>query len=81
MQNGQPVVYASRALTAAETRYAQIEKELLAIVFACDRFDAYVYGRDLVIEETDHKPLEAIFMKSLASVLQRLNESDQSPND
>ena len=67
MQNGQPVAYASRALTPAETRYAQIEKELLAIVFACDRFDAYVYGRHLVNVETDHKPLEPIFVKPLAS--------------
>lgn len=72
MQNGQLVAYASRALTPAETRYAQIEKELLAIVFACDRFDAYVYGRDLVNVETDHKPLEAFFMKSLASAPKRL---------
>ena len=42
MQNGQPVAYASRALTPPDTRYAQIEKELLAIVFACDRFEAYI---------------------------------------
>ena len=72
MQNGQPVAYASRALTPAETRYAQIEKELLAIVFACDRFDAYVYGRDLVNVETDHKPLEPIFVKPLAATPKRL---------
>ena len=67
MQNGQPVT-----LTPAETCYAQIEKELLSIVFACDRFDAFVYGRDLVNVETDHKPLEAIFIKPLAATPKRL---------
>ena len=72
MQNGQPIAYASRALTPTETRYAQIEKELLAIVFACDRFDAYVYGRDLVNVETDHKPLEPVFMKPLDATPKRL---------
>ena len=72
MQNGQPVTYASRALTPAETHYAQIEKELLSIVFACDRFDAFVYGRDLVNVETDHKPLEAVFIKPLAATPMRL---------
>ena len=65
LQNDQPVAYASRAMTQAETRYAQIEKELLAIVFACDHFDAYIYGRDVVHIETDHQPLVSIALKPL----------------
>ena len=72
LQNGQPVAYASRALTSAETRYAQIEKELLSIVFACDRFEAYIYGRDNVHVETDHKPLESIVVKPLNCAPKRL---------
>ena len=38
MQKGQPVAFASRALTPTEMRYAQIQKELLAIVFGCEHF-------------------------------------------
>ena len=74
IQNGHPVAYASRPLTPAETRYryAQIERELLAIVFACNRFAGYVYGRELVNIESDHKPLEPIFLKSLDSAPKRL---------
>ena len=72
MQNGQPVAYASRALTSAETRYAQIEKELLAVVFACQRFDAYVYGRANVNVESDHKPLKIIMRKTLDAAPKRL---------
>ena len=54
LQNGLPVAYSSRALTSAETNYAQIEKELLAIVFVCEKFDQYVYGRDKVHVQRDH---------------------------
>ena len=60
MQNGQPICYASRALTDTETRYAQIEKELLAIVWSCHKFDQYIYGRDVVHVDSDHEPLQAV---------------------
>jgi len=71
LQNGRPLAYASRALTAAERNYAQIEKELLAIVFSTERFHQYTYGR-LVIVESDHKPLETILAKLLVSAPKRL---------
>ena len=71
MQNGQPVAYASRILTTAEVRYAQIE-ELLAIVLACNHFDAYIYGRERVNVETDHQPLEMIVHKPLNCAPKRL---------
>ena len=72
LQDGQPVAYASRALTETETRYAQIEKELLAIVFACDHFEAYIYGREQVNIETDHQPLVSIITKPLNKAPDRL---------
>ena len=51
-----PVAYASRSMTEAETRYAQIEKEALATTLACERFTNYILGKQIQIE-TDHKPL------------------------
>jgi len=65
MQRQRPVMFPSRALSDAETRYAQIEKELLATVIASTKFDGYIYGRSNVIVETDQKPLESIFKKQL----------------
>ena len=59
-----PVAYASRAMTSAERNYAQIEKEQLGVVFACERFHSYVYGRTTNVE-TDHLPLIAISKKPL----------------
>ena len=66
-----PVIYASRSLTSAEQNYAQIEKELLAIVFACGRFHQFVYGNDIDVQ-SDHKPLEAIMTKPLSQTPPRI---------
>ena len=51
-----PVAYASRSLTETERRYAQIEKEALAITWGCEKFSDYILGKEISIE-TDHKPL------------------------
>ena len=71
LQEGHPVIYASRSLTTAEQNYAQIEKELLAIVFACEQFHQFVYGNDIVVQ-SDHKPLEAIMTKPLSRAPPRI---------
>ena len=62
LQEGRPIAYVSRALTSTETRYAQIEKELLAVVFALERFHQYTYGKTVDVE-SDHKPLEQSLRK------------------
>lgn len=68
-----PVAFASRALTETEQRYAQIEKELLAITFACKKFHDYIFGRKFVVE-TDHKPLVTIIKKTLHTTPLRLQK-------
>ena len=63
MQDGKPVAFASKSLTQTQKAYAQIEKQLLAILFGCEKFHEYLYGRKVIVE-SDHKPLEAITKKA-----------------
>ena len=71
LQDSKPVTYSNRALTDAETRYSQIEKDLLAHVFGLERNHQYAYGRKVILW-TDHKPLVSITRKPLASAPKRL---------
>ena len=71
LQGNQPVAHASRALNNDEKNYAQIEKEMLAIVYGTNKFHQYIYGK-IVIVETDHKPLESLFKKPLCKAPQRI---------
>ena len=71
LQDPRPMAYASRSLTDSESRYSQIEKELLAIVFAVTNFHYHIYGRD-VLTQSDHKHLEAIIKKPIHSATPRM---------
>ena len=71
LQNKQSIAYCSRALTDTETRYAPIEKEILAVVFAMERFHQYTFGRFTNVI-SDHKPLEMIIKKPLVKAPKRL---------
>ena len=71
MQEGKPISYASKSLTPSECDYAQIEKELFAIVFGCKRFHHYIYGWKVTVQ-SDHKPLIPFFTKPLHAAPPRL---------
>lgn len=75
LQNNKPIAYTSKAFTETVKNYAQIEKEMYAIVHACEKFHQYIFGRSDIIIETDYKPLIYIFKKSIAhapACLQRM---------
>jgi RNase H-like domain found in reverse transcriptase/Reverse transcriptase (RNA-dependent DNA polymerase)/Integrase zinc binding domain len=71
LQEGHPIAFASRSMNDAEVGYAQIEKELNAIVFGTTKFHYYVYGRKVQVQ-SDHKPLESIMKKQVNKVSPRL---------
>ena len=79
LQDNHPIAYASKALTTCQQNYAQIEKEMLAIVYGCNKFHHYIYGMSTIEVETDHKPLESILRKSLYQAPTRLQKMIMYP--
>ena len=71
LQESKPVMYMSRALTETEQRYSNIEKELLAIVFALERLNHYTFSRTITVQ-SDHQPLQSIWKKSIVFSSPRL---------
>ena len=66
-EDGKPhvVYYASKTLNEAQRNYTTTEKELLAVVYALDKFRAYLVGADIVIF-TDHSALKYLLTKQNA---------------
>ena len=71
MQANGPIAFASKSLTETESRYSNIEREMLGIVFGLERFHQYVYERHVEVH-TDHKPVESVYTKHLFAAAPRL---------
>ena len=68
LQDKRPVSSASRKLTDSEKNYAQIEEEMLALSYAAEKFENFIYGMPKVVFQTDHQPLVSIFKKPLHKI-------------
>ena len=55
------IAFASRAVSEFKTRYRQMEKEVLAMVWVCERFNLYLSGLESSRLVTDCKALGAIY--------------------
>ena len=71
IQDDKPVCYASRALTEAESRYSNIERELLAAMWSLEHFNHYIEGSNVTLQ-TDNKPFVSIWSKSINTASPRI---------
>ena len=60
----QVIHYASQTLNVAQLNYATTEKELLAIVFAFDKFKPCLIGNKVIVH-TDHSAIKYLMTKRM----------------
>lgn len=72
LQDGAPIAFKSASLTSAQQKWAQLDKEALAIRFGCEKFHEFIYGMKKLIIETDHRPLVQIFNKPISAASPRI---------
>ena len=59
------IYYASKTFNEARENYSTTEKEMLAIVFACEKFRPYILGSHVIIH-TDHVAIKYLMAKKEA---------------
>ena len=69
----QPITFASKILTSAETQYKSTEKGVLGILSGLEKFHHYIFACEVSVMK-NYKPLVAIFKKDLINLSQRLKE-------
>nr|GEY04227.1 reverse transcriptase domain-containing protein [Tanacetum cinerariifolium] len=62
-----PIHYASKTMTDAESNYTTMEKEMLAVVYAIEKFRSYLIMNKSIVH-TDHSALKYLFAKKDAKV-------------
>ena len=61
------IYYASKTFNEAQENYSTTEKEMLAIVFACEKFRPYILGSHVIIH-TDHAVIKYLMAKKEAKL-------------
>ena len=56
------IYYASKTFNEAQENYSTTEKEMLAMVFACEKFKPYILGSHVIIH-TDHATIKYLMAK------------------
>ena len=59
------IYYASKTFNEAQENYSTTEKEMLAMVFTCEKFKPYILGSHVIIH-TDHAAIKYLMTKKEA---------------